>query len=408
MKLTKIVALLLCSILVCFTFAGCANKEGFTDYDWEAPVSIELEFDLYIFVENESGVADADTVKAQKTVNSKINQYLKDKYNSVININYVHAKSVEDYQEEIREMISSDSQTANGIISNGNNNIKAKGGTLVLITSEELHNELVEAGKLVDLAPFLDTKDFGTLNIQIASTLIQAATVSELVEDSEEVVNRLYCLPNNHVIGTYEYTVIDIAVAEGKYNFSENELREMTISDNNPETANDAAKELINLIETVGEDDWNKIIYNVTGDFSDKKAYEQRGEFGSVCNISQYPEATKEDALSSGFGILKSNAISLEGKELLSAADCEKRAMQILYAINSNVDVRNLLQYGVENTHYTFTEDGKIVPTANNAYNMDLKYTGDIFKAYFFSDVWTKEMAESGALQNKESVYFGN
>ena len=49
MKLTKFVALLLCSLLMCLTFVGCGNKEGYTDYDWQPTVEVALEYDLYIF-----------------------------------------------------------------------------------------------------------------------------------------------------------------------------------------------------------------------------------------------------------------------------------------------------------------------------------------------------------------------
>ena len=77
--------------------------------------------------------------------------------------------------------------------------------------------------------------------------------------------------------------------------------------------------------------------------------------------------------------------------------------MEILYTINADKTVRNLLQYGVENTHYTLTDDNYIVPTENNSYNMNLLYTGDMFNAYY-CEKWTKDMAVNGDKQNSQSV----
>lgn len=373
MKLTKLVALLLCSVFVCLAFAGCGKKDGYTDYDWVPPVEIAMEYDLYIFADGE--ISDS-TEKAQKTVNSKINQYLSEKYNTTVNIKYVSADSVEEYEAALKLLLSAPQTPSVGS--------KVKGGSIVLITSEALHDELVSAGKLVDLAPFLASKDFGTLNIQIASTLIQAATVTE------DNASHLYCIPNNHIVGEYEYTVINVEIAEGYYNFSaERELCEMKIVDGIP---NGQVQELIASITDHNVEDVIKV---VKGTYSDKADWEKDGY---VCNVSKYPEATKSDALKSAFGVIKADDAS-------APQDYDKRAMEVIYALNSNEEIRNILQYGVEHTHYTL-ENGIVIPIESSGYNMNLLYTGDVFKAYYSAE-WTAAIAESGKNQNKESVYLG-
>lgn len=373
MKLTKLVALLLCSVFVCLAFAGCGKKDGYTDYDWVPHVEIAMEYDLYIFADGE--ISDS-TEKAQKTVNSKINQYLSEKYNTTVNIKYVSADSVEEYEAALKLLLAAPQTPSAGS--------KVKGGSIVLITSEALHDELVSAGKLVDLAPFLASKDFGTLNIQIASTLIQAATVTE------NNASHLYCIPNNHIVGEYEYTVINVEIAEGYYNFSaERELCEMKIVDGIP---NVQAQELIDSITDHNVEDVIKV---VKGTYSDKADWEKDGY---VCNVSKYPEATKSDALKSAFGVIKADDAS-------APQDYDKRAMEVIYALNSNEEIRNILQYGVEHTHYTL-ENGIVIPIESSGYNMNLLYTGDVFKAYYSAE-WTAAIAESGKNQNKESVYLG-
>lgn len=374
MKLTKLVALLLCTAIMCLAFAGCGKKEGYTDYDWEPEVEVALEYDLYIFADGD--ITDS-TAKAQKTVNSKINQYLSEKYNTTVNIKYISADTIEKYEAELK------SQLANPQTTTGT---RVKGGAIVLITSETLHNYLADSGMLVDIAPFLASKEFGTLNIQISPTLIQAASV---VKDE---VSHLYCLPNNHVIGEYEYTIVNVEIAEGYYNFSaERELCEMKIVDGVP---NDEASE---LIESVTDHNVDDVIRVVKGSYADKAQWEKEGY---VCNVSKYPEATKADTLKSAFGIIKAQDSASAPK------DYDKRAMEVIYAINSNEEIRNVLQYGIEHTHYTFDENGVVVPIEDNGYYMNLLYTGDVFKAYY-SATWTADMAESGKNQNKESVYLG-
>ena len=77
--------------------------------------------------------------------------------------------------------------------------------------------------------------------------------------------------------------------------------------------------------------------------------------------------------------------------------------MEIIYAINADTTVRNLLQYGVENTHYILQGDNYVLPTENNAYFMNPLYTGDMFNMYY-GENWTENMAQNGEKQNKESI----
>ena len=80
--------------------------------------------------------------------------------------------------------------------------------------------------------------------------------------------------------------------------------------------------------------------------------------------------------------------------------------MKIIYSINTDTYLRNLLQYGVMGTNYT-VENGDIVRIAEgeNVYHMDLLHTGDIFKAEFCSEInWTKTAYDNGVAQNKDSV----
>lgn len=61
-----------------------------------------------------------------------------------------------------------------------------------------------------------------------------------------------------------------------------------------------------------------------------------------------------------------------------------ERSMQILYLLQDNVELRTLLQYGIEDVDYAFegTGDEKVVVSKNSGYNMDLLYTGNCYRTY--------------------------
>ena len=380
MKRHSFIALIMCVVLFATLLTSCNDHAGVDDYDWQPEVIVKLEYDLYIITD---AIPSEEATHAQKTVNSKINQYLDDKYDTILNIHYCTA---EEYDSVVANASGASARTS--VTSSDRYNA----GTILLITSEEMHNQLVSENKLVDLRPFLDTKDYGTLNIQITKTLIEAATVTV------DNVDHLYCIPNDHTIGEYQYTLINREIAEGKLNFSaQSEILEMLLIDGVP---NEKAQELIDSVNAnLEEATLSDVIRNEVGSYEDKARFEAEG---FICNVSKYPEASAADAYESAFGILKSSDIYDGEKLVISAAECENRAMQIIYAINADTTVRNLLQYGVEHTHYIL-EGNVAVPTENNAYHMNLLYTGDVFNAYY-SSVWTESMAKNGEIQNSQSV----
>ncbi len=68
------------------------------------------------------------------------------------------------------------------------------------------------------------------------------------------------------------------------------------------------------------------------------------------------------------------------------------RSMEVITYINTNVDLRNVLQYGVKGTHYNLNADGTVT-RINNNYMMDIRKTGNAFVAYpeegMDPDIWS-------------------
>lgn len=111
-----------------------------------------------------------------------------------------------------------------------------------------------------------------------------------------------------------------------------------------------------------------------------------------------YPTASSEDIYGNMFGVCKYT---------LSVS----RSMEIVTYLNTNSELRNLLQYGVEDLHYTLVEtpDGHEVVKRNTTdsfkYMMNIYATGNTFIAYpdpkenMGPDVW-----ENGKIQNRNSL----
>ncbi len=111
--------------------------------------------------------------------------------------------------------------------------------------------------------------------------------------------------------------------------------------------------------------------------------------------VVKYPTASTDDIFGNMFGVC-------------SYTKSLSRSMQVITYLNTNADLRNLLQYGVEGTHYwtVVNDEGEvtgITRKGNDAYLMDIGATGNAFIAYpeenMSADIWT-----NGKEQNRGSL----
>lgn len=78
------------------------------------------------------------------------------------------------------------------------------------------------------------------------------------------------------------------------------------------------------------------------------------------------------------------------------------RSMQVLTLLNTDVEFRNLFQYGIEGINYTLNENNTVKTTSANAYHMDLAKTGNEFIAYV-PEGMNAEVWEYAKTQNRQS-----
>jgi hypothetical protein len=241
----------------------------------------------------------------------------------------------------------------------------------------------------------------------------------------EDGTEKLFFIPNDHIIGEYTYTVVNRAIAEGQLNFSaQTELHEMYIKDG---VANDIAQELIDSVAAnLPETDVDEVICEVKGAYSDKAVWEARGY---ICNVSSYPTVSEEETFAAGFAVLTPPTYDYDLDEESTTTNEDfltRRAMDVIYSINVESEIRNLLQYGVKSINYeTKTEIVKnargedvevtyVVSKEGNGYKMNLLHTGDMFNAYYSEEnvwsiggetgSWTYDFVFNGEKQNFESV----
>ncbi len=399
----RIISLLMCLVMTCLVFTGCAKstldqfKEDRKDYDNLNLKSKreEVELDFYIIFE------DGTTESAMATVERDINAYLptikldKDsaELKTTLDIHYLTAS-------EYAAKVANDAELTG-----------ADRADIVLIVGKAMFDDLMDNNRLADLTSYYSTRKYGLLNTQIADSLIQASKVSVRSVDTigtEFDSIRLYTVPNNHVVGEYQYLLINTAIAE-HYLFSEDKLAAMD--------SLESAADLCARIESDGlvAGDYVKL---VGGTYADKAMYEAAGY---TVNIVSYPVATADEAFMSAFGIirheldtrymyemdrLKDDKISKENREVFEAH--YDRCMEVIYALNADATFRNLLQYGSRGTTYNYDETTKTVTRVtegDGVYRINLYYTGDIFKAYFCEEfAWNKDAFENGEKQNVQSV----
>jgi hypothetical protein len=132
-------------------------------------------------------------------------------------------------------------------------------------------------------------------------------------------------------------------------------------------------------------------------------------------NVNSYPNATAEEAFSSAFGIIKH--LDDEGKnnseEHQAVLDKHyTKCMKIIFALNTDAQLKNMLQYGYVGTNYRFIKNNKNENTnyirlekgAEVVYEMNPVYTGNLFISYYCEEIgWTESLHNDILKQNADS-----
>ena len=467
----RITSLVLVLVMICLALVSCSDEigedlQGYYDRGLSSTKSeVIYELDMYIPVDYTAEELKTPEVESSyNTVQARINEYIESKYYAKL---FIHFVPISEYDSVITEAVNPgyiyEDTNGDGIKDSKDRVAQAD---IVLVNSLDLYNELVDTEDISNtmLLPInsqLESSSFGTLNADIAKTFWDVC--KETVGEAEYT----YIVPNNRVIGNYEYLLIDRNAALNK-NYSENYFNKeayctecgnfydkgnvtvkVVVEENDPVdvtipegtsytdveeyifgeldiTAQSAcaiycpgegctgiftsyklldftyfgSSSIYDITNVLGSDN---VIKNFVGMYEDKVLLEN-GEHPDypgrkfIVKTIKYPEVKKSYACESAFGIVRDN-------------EHAARSMQIVYRINSDVTLRNLLLYGVENIHYTKDNStGVVTKMPTSTYKMRLEYTGNVFMAYPCTDTiwngeaWTNVSKINGQLQNAESI----
>lgn len=128
------------------------------------------------------------------------------------------------------------------------------------------------------------------------------------------------------------------------------------------------------------------VIGVISGDASLAAQYEE----DYYVQVYEKPRAESDDIFSAMF------AVSTYTKNLA-------RSMEIITAINTDPELRTILQYGVQGVHYQFNEDTGLLEKLNNDYNVNIVDTGNVYMTYpgegMSMDYW-----DYSKQQNQDSI----
>jgi hypothetical protein len=292
---------------------------------------------------------------------------------------------------------------------------------IVLVTSKDMFDTMYAQDSFVPLNDFYNHRDFRSINTIIDSSLLAASSVV----DENTNTPTYYTVPNNHVIGEYKYVVIDKAMARDTLHFSNQEISEMTT-----EQALEPLVAALQSYYTANGLDFNeaelaKYVNVVSGTYADKLLLEygvtssseitENSAKVNFVNVNSYPNATAEEAFSSAFGIIKH--LDDEGKnnseEHQAVLDKHyTKCMKIIFALNTDAQLKNMLQYGYVGTNYRFIKNNKNENTnyirlekgAEVVYEMNPVYTGNLFISYYCEEIgWTESLHNDILKQNADS-----
>jgi len=418
----KLIALLLCLLFVCTALAAC----GETKID---------EARKYIEDPNNQIGTGRETVTLSFCIpcefdpeteeNKKMIEKMQDNFNAITEASYRTrvvftfvqaqtdgvsdadlAKALEKYNTTVREKL------------------EASDVDIFLTTTYDDFTSFIRKGLLADLTSYV-TGSWRTLsnpkytdekktdyNPTISEAIFSNAYFcteifeNDASEKASEHNETYYGIPSNYVVGSYKYLFARKDVADECY-LNIDFPADATATDANA-AALKAKDSLVAELKSRGytdEEIKRDYVIELTGTYGDRFLYSESGDY--YVTILSKPEISYADICNTMFCVS-------------SSSKYQERAFEILREINSNAQLHTILQYGVRDTNYTVNQAEKTITLKNDAYKMNMKYTGNCLSVYPCtnyadpSDAFYREGMEYASsyenlkyasLQNKDLAY---
>ena len=371
----RILSLSLLLAMVCLLLVGCGKTDLDKSKDYiennqlvnENP---KLTLTFCLVTDEKINVAALSTMENQFNALLEISHNTHLDFINLTKAEYAsYLESKFDAVEAARE--ADDGSSADDIVlGNAFPEVKDTQFDILLITGFDMLTDLIDAGRLYELTDMLKSTKYRNIKNYITESFLTAAQLGD--------ENRTFAIPNCKLMGEYTYLLVD-KTAAAKYGY-------FIASDF---TDWDSTAELRASIEAAG-DNVSDYVRLVNGN------YEMRSTFGEndYWYVAETPSASRSDIFDSMLAI---SAYSIN----------PDRAMQVLYAINSNPQYRTMLQYGVVNTTYRVENNKVVIPTnVPYSYEVDSYYIGNFFALYPCEALGqTATLMEGWKIQNNDLTF---
>lgn len=451
----KIVSLMLCLLMLVPMFASCSSDEPVDTIETTTRKAVTLS--MYVITE------DSTTDEAAQAVEDAIKTLVKSKYTTNLEIEFLtedeYYTTVEKQLSEMKKGVSSTPVTEAAT----EEDAEAAETTAATVVNQygvtelkypELTSSQIDIIMIADYDKYLEFADAGHL-YNLDDTIKNASKkltdyIYPSILSAAKVNGIYYAVPNNKPIGGEStYMIIDKALA-AEYGLDASKLS--GVYDNNLAAFLAWVKEnKADVTPVAGSYDKLSATYMNYADRAFVDSFSLVGAYGSGSVESAESlfanESYKKELLylaqmyyGGYFGAADAEnfAVSVKTGDIAAmSADAENyeivvlesdtkpaselcssmfavskytsefaRAMEVITLLNTSNELRNLLQYGIENVNYELDEETGALRRMNDSYMMDLYKTGNVYMAYPEEDmplnIW--EMAKKQNLASSDRV----
>lgn len=439
----KLLALFLGILMIASCLISCQQESetlvGEEDEADEGAMTLTLWLPTY----------DGTTDEAVAKVEAAINLLTTSKYSTAIELKLIPS---ENYEREVKAKLAeleeyySDDDRLMGSAETGEIMIGENSAIYPLASENQMDIFLIRGYE--DYMEFYDKGYIEELSSEIATTgKLLNQYIYPTFMDMAEIYGDLYAVPNNHMIGEYEFLLINKDLVDRLYyhiddlstlnkcqTFVEDVAKYTDVTpflapvdepagmvyfskDGSPSviasrlTGQSKYNTVANISSLVGNATYTNTVkmmklFEERGYFAEdpdnctefgvgviKGGYDIYEKYGDDYYISiyDYPTANTDEVFSSMF------AVSAYSRNL-------KRSLEIITMLNTDTELRTVLQYGAEGVHWEIDEENPdTIIKLSDDYNMKLSETGNVYMTYpdygVSRDVW-----EYAKQQNLESI----
>lgn len=444
----KLLCLVLCLVLVLPMLASCSSDDKELDENVQSTVRPAKTISLYLITSEET------TDEAKDLVEEELNKLTKAQYTTAVELVFLtedeYYKALEKSFVEMAEDKEAADEAKKEQEEKNNGETGEESATTIIeetivdedgvqlikypalaskdhidvfmITDMDKYEEYAADGRLASLNKSLDDT-FKKLRDYIYPTFFNDVTIN----------GNIYAVPNNTVIGECGYALVDRALAE-EAGFDAKDADSIDdlipfidwVKANKPDVNAVAYKPVVNNTQYMLPDlDSDSYVneFSLVGAYGKgsepenlfaNEAYVQELLAVASINYNNNLKSNENSAVTFAYGDVRDVLAENERYEVVVVGGGEpvakatkamfavsaytsdlNRSMEIITFINTNEEVRNLLQYGIEGKHYERDADTDTLTRLNNDYVMNVDYTGNLYMTYPFDvpgatdeDIW--------------------